>query len=143
MHASWCFKDQREKLATKLNNLRLAKITFHILRHWKATMEYYKTKDIIHVQQLLGHISIQSTTIHITIEKAVLKETEDQWISNVAHNIQEAQKLVDVGFEYVCDFGAKGETFQKTQVSFIHLSRSFIFPKVNKGNQDNKYANLK
>ena len=76
-------------------------------------MEYHKTKDIIHVQQLLGHKSIQSTMIYISLEKAVFKETEDQWISKVAHDIQEAQKLVDVGFEYVCDFSAEGKLFRK------------------------------
>ena len=76
-------------------------------------MEYHKVKDIIYVQQLLGHKSIQSTMIYITIENAVFKETEDQWVSKVARNIEEAQKLVDVGFEYVCDFGANGKLFRK------------------------------
>ena len=76
-------------------------------------MEYHKVKDIIYVQQLLGHKSIQSTMIYITIENAVFKETEDQWVSKVARNIEEAQKLVDVGFEYVCDFGAEGRLFRK------------------------------
>ncbi|NIO36078.1 tyrosine-type recombinase/integrase, partial [Candidatus Bathyarchaeota archaeon] len=52
---SHLFKTQRERVAKKLNNPRLKRITFHTIRHWKATAEYHKTKDIIHVQQLLGH----------------------------------------------------------------------------------------
>lgn len=33
------FLVQREKLAEKIGNPRLAKIHFHTIRHWKATME--------------------------------------------------------------------------------------------------------
>lgn len=110
---SWCFKDQRERLAKKLGNPRLLRITFHTFRHWKATMEYHKTKDIIHVKEMLGHKSIESTMIYITLENAVFKEAEDQWTNKVAHNITEAGKLVDVGFQYVCDFGEEGKLFKK------------------------------
>ena len=101
------------KIARKLNNPRLSKITFHTLRHWKATMEYHKTKDIIHVQQLLGHKSINSTLKYISLEKALFKTDDDQWITRVAKDIQEGQKLVEVGFEFHCDFGADGKLFRK------------------------------
>lgn len=110
---SWCFKDQRQRLAKKLKNPRLLQITFHTFRHWKATMEYHKTKDILHVKTLLGHKSIQSTMIYITLENAVFKETEDQYTTKVAHNIQEAQKLVEVGFEFHDDFGTEGKLYRK------------------------------
>lgn len=76
-------------------------------------MEYHKTKDILHVKALLGHKSIQSTMIYINLENAVFKETEDQYSSRVAQNIAEASKLVDVGFEYVTDFGTEGKLFRK------------------------------
>jgi len=36
----------RKRLASKLQNPRLIKITLHTLRHWKATMLYHQTKDI-------------------------------------------------------------------------------------------------
>lgn len=48
-----------------------------------------------------GHKSVECMMIYITIEKAVFKGAEGQWISEVAHNIEEAQMMVDVGFEYV------------------------------------------
>ena len=97
--------NQRKRLARKLGNPRLMQITFHTFRHWKGSMEYHKTKDIMHVKQLLGHRSIQSTMVYITIESALFQNAPDEFVSKVARNVMEAQKLVDVGFEYVCDFG--------------------------------------
>lgn len=99
---TWLFKLQRSRLARKLGNPRLNEITFHTLRHWKATTEYHKTKDIIHVQQLLRHRDIKSTMIYITVEQAIYQETNDEFISKIAETAEEAQQLVDVGFEYVC-----------------------------------------
>jgi integrase len=47
------FNAQRKRSAKKLGNPRLLRIHFHTLRHFKATMEYYRTKDILYVKQLL------------------------------------------------------------------------------------------
>jgi integrase len=58
------FEKQRRKIAFKLSNPRLLQISFHMFRHWKATMEYYKTKDILHVMRLLGHKNIKNTLIY-------------------------------------------------------------------------------
>lgn len=63
------FYDQRKKIAEKLQNPRILKISFHTLRHWKATMEYYKTKDILHVMRLLGHKNIKNTLIYTQLAK--------------------------------------------------------------------------
>jgi integrase len=51
-------------LATKLQNPRLLRITFHTFRHWKATMEYNRTKDILYVMKLLGHRCIKNTLVY-------------------------------------------------------------------------------
>jgi len=59
------FSIQRKRLAQKLKNPRLLRITFHTFRHWKATMEYHRTRDIIHVMQLLGHKNIKNTLIYV------------------------------------------------------------------------------
>lgn len=53
------FSMQRKRLAQKLKNPRLLRIHFHTFRHWKATMEYARTRDIIHVMRLLGHKNIK------------------------------------------------------------------------------------
>jgi integrase len=41
------FTKARRRLAAKLQNPRLLQVSFHTFRHWKATMEYNKTKDIL------------------------------------------------------------------------------------------------
>lgn len=61
-HFTRHFRSQRKRIANKLKNDRILKIHFHTLRHWKTTMEYAKTKDILHVMQMLGHKNIQNTS---------------------------------------------------------------------------------
>ena len=63
-------------------------------------MEYHKTKDILHVKQLLGHRSINNTLIYTQ----PVSFEEDEFTARVAHSEKEACKLVEAGFEYVCDF---------------------------------------
>ena len=58
------FTKQRWRIAQKLQNPRIERITFKTLRHFKATMEYHKTKDILHVMQLLGHKNIRNTLVY-------------------------------------------------------------------------------
>lgn len=92
-------RNQRKRAAAKLQNPRLLRITFHTLRHWKATMEYQKTKDILHVMRLLGHRNINNTLIYtqlVTFES-------DEYHSATAKNVEEARKLIEEGFEYVCE----------------------------------------
>ena len=97
----------RKSLARKLQNPRLLEITYHTLRHWKATMEYHKTKDIIHVKTLLGHKNINNTMIYINLERAIFKETNDEFTVRATSDIDEACKLMEVGFEYACDMDGK------------------------------------
>jgi integrase len=93
-----CFRRQRTAAASKLQNPRLKMITFHTLRHFKATMEYHKTKDILHVMQMLGHRNIQNTLIYTQL---VNFEASD-YHSATAASAEEAKELVEGGFEYVC-----------------------------------------
>jgi integrase len=100
-HFTRTFRLQRTKIATKLKNERIKKIHFHTLRHWKATMEYAKTKDILHVMKMLGHRNIQNTLLYTQL----ISFENDEFHSATAKTVQDAQKLVEAGFEYVCDFG--------------------------------------
>jgi integrase len=65
---------QRKRATKKFNNPRLLKISFVTIRHWKGTMEYHRTKDILHVKQLLGHKQIQNTMVYINLENAVFND---------------------------------------------------------------------
>ena len=93
---------QRKTAARKFSNLRLKKITFTTFRHWKATIEYHKTKDILWVMYLL-----KTTLIYIDLEIALFKEINDGFTVRVAASIDEACKLIEVGFEYVCEMDDK------------------------------------
>jgi len=54
----------------------------------------------LHVKEMLGHRSIQSTLIYTQL----INFEDDDFNSATAKNVEEAQKLVESGFEYVCDF---------------------------------------
>jgi integrase len=89
---------KRKQIAAKLCNPRLLQISFHTFRHWKATMEYAKTKDILHVMKILGHKSIQNTLVYTQL----IDFKSDEYVCKTAENAREAAKLVEGGFEYVC-----------------------------------------
>jgi len=95
------FHNHRNTAAKKLNNPRLKNIHFHTFRHWKGTMEYHKTKDIIHVKTVLGHKSIESTMVYINLEQALFLEQNDQYTCKTANTINEATQLIEAGFEYI------------------------------------------
>jgi integrase len=94
---------QRRRIAKKLNNPRILKIGFHTFRHWKGTIEYHKTKDIIHVQQILGHKAITSTMLYINLENALFQSGTDEFHVKTASTVEEAAKLIEVGFEFVVE----------------------------------------
>jgi len=92
------FTRQRKRTAIKLQNPRINQITFHTFRHWKATMEYHRTKDILYVMRLLGHKNIKNTLIYTQL---VTFENDD-FVCKVATNTKEAKELIEAGFDFVC-----------------------------------------
>jgi integrase len=108
------FFHQRKRIAHKLNNPRLMKISFRTFRHWKGTMEYHRTKDILYVKRILGHKIIQNTLKYIDLETSLFGSTDDQFNVKVAANVHEACKLAEVGFEYVTgEYTDGGKIFRK------------------------------
>lgn len=93
------FERQRQLIAEKLKSPRILHITFHTFRHWKATMEYHKTKDILHVMQLLGHRSITNTLVYTHL----VDFKNDEYTSRVAKTIEEARQLIEQGFDYITE----------------------------------------
>jgi len=93
------FMYQRKRIANKLKNPRIERITFHTLRHFFGTMEYHKTKDILHVQERLGHRSITSTLIYTHL----LNFEGDDYHVRTAKSLKEDEESLKVGFEYVTD----------------------------------------
>ena len=92
------FHQVRKRTANKLQNQRLIQIHFHTFRHWKATMEYNRTRDILYAMKLLGHRCIENTLVYTQL----VSFENDHYHSAVAKNVADAQKLVEQGFEFVC-----------------------------------------
>ena len=96
------FSRRRTVLAEKLANPRLTRINFKTFRHWKATMTYHKTKDILYVQRLLGHKSLKNTLVYTHL---VDFGTDDSFTVKIASYIAEFTAFLEQGFEYVSDYG--------------------------------------
>ena len=96
------FLRARKRIATKLQNPRLLQISFHTFRHWKATMYYHETKNPLLVKELLGHQKLDTTLLYIQIEQAMYTETDDKFTVMAVKSPEELKKLLEVGFEYVC-----------------------------------------
>ncbi|MEM3536810.1 MAG: site-specific integrase [Candidatus Bathyarchaeia archaeon] len=101
-HFARNFGKIRRRLAERIGNERLKLISFRTFRHWKATTEYLKFRDIIYVKEFLGHKSITNTTRYIHLAKAITRQA-NEWICKTASNIEEAKQLIEQGFEYVTE----------------------------------------
>jgi len=92
------FLTVRKRLAVKLQDEKLNEIHFHTLRHWRATKEYSKTRSLPHVMELLGHKNLDSVMVYTHL----VDTQTDEYHSAVAKTTEEARKLSEDGFEYVC-----------------------------------------
>lgn len=93
------FINQRKRVVERLQNPRIRQITFKTLRHWKATVEYHRTKDILHVMRMLGHKNIQNTLVYTHL----VEFHDDEFVCKVARTVDEAKALVESGFDYVSE----------------------------------------
>lgn len=92
-HMKTTFYRSRKRLAEKLKNPRLLRIKFHTFRHWKATMLYHQTKDILHVKEFLGHWKIEKTLLYIQLARVIFKEINDEFTVRVAKTPGEIKQL--------------------------------------------------
>jgi integrase len=93
------FAKQRRKIADRLQNPRIRRISFKTLRHWKASTLYAKTKDLLLVKETLGHRSISSTMKYTHM----MPLRDDEYVCKVARTVEEARTLVEDGFDYVTE----------------------------------------
>lgn len=98
-----CLIHTRKVLARKLNNPRLLQIHFHTLRHWKATMLYHQTKDILHVKEFLGHRRIDNTLKYVQLEQVLFDKDADSFTCRVAETPEQIRQLIEAGFEHVTE----------------------------------------
>ena len=109
------FRKQRRRIASKLGNPRLLRIHFHTFRHWKATTEYAKTKDILYVQKLLGHKSLKSTLWYTQL---IAIPQNEEFICKTATTVEEAKQLIEAGFTYVTEM-EDTQMFRKQKASYL------------------------
>jgi len=102
------FTQQRRRVAQKLKNPRLNRITFKTLCHFKGTMEYHRTEDILHVKQMLGHKRIENTLRYVQLAEELFKD-QQEYVSKIARTEKDACELVEAGFEYVCKIARTAE----------------------------------
>lgn len=88
---------KRKQISRTLADPSIAQITFHTFRHWGATMLFHKTKNILYVQQKLGHKCIQNTMVYTQL----VNFESDEWHVAHAKTIQEEDKLIEAGFEFI------------------------------------------
>ncbi len=92
---------QRLRIAEKIANPNIAKISFKTFRHWKGTTDLHLYHDRERVQIILGHKSPNSTETYVHIDKMLYLSTNaDAFTVKVADTLEEAVKLMEVGFEY-------------------------------------------
>ena len=96
-HFAEGFRRHRKKISMRLGEPDMMRITFKTLRHFKGTMEYHKTKDILHVKYVLGHKNIKNTLVYTHL----VGFKDDEYIAKIAKSDEEFNQLIEAGFEYV------------------------------------------
>ena len=96
--SAWFF-EKRKEIANRLQNPRIRSISFKTFRHFKATMEYHRTKDILHVMNLLGHKNIKNTLVYTHL----IDFQDDEYVCKAARTVEEATALLEQGFDLVLE----------------------------------------
>lgn len=98
------FHKRMEKLARDHNNPRIKLIHYHTFRHAKALREYDKTRSVLHVKKALGHKSIMTTQRYVELYTEIYGDLKpEHYVCETASTVKEAKRLVESGFEYVCE----------------------------------------
>jgi integrase len=99
-HISESYRRLRNTLARKLQDPTFLTIRLYDFRHFKASIEYHKTKDLLYVKTILGHKDLRTTLRYTQLLEGLL---DDEYTCKTATNIKEATSLIEAGFEYVTE----------------------------------------
>ena len=89
----------RNKVAEKLKEPSIRAIRLYDLRHFCTTMLCHKTKDVLLVNQQLGHKKIETTLLYTQL---VHFDGDDGFCGATAKTVDEAAKLIEQCFDYIC-----------------------------------------
>jgi len=94
------YRRMRNRLAKKLQDPTFKTIRLYDFRHYKASVEYHKTKSMFHVKETLRHKDIRTTARYIHLFENI---EGDEYHCSTAKDIKEATNLIENGFEYVTE----------------------------------------
>jgi hypothetical protein len=63
-------------------------------------MEYNKTRDILHVKEILGHRSFDNTMKYTQL----ISLKDDEYSVRIAPTEEEVYQLLENGYDFVCDY---------------------------------------
>jgi integrase len=97
------YYQQRKKIARKTGNPRLLQIGLHDFRHWKLTQVAKEFNGNAHyVQYFAGHRDLNTQQLYVHLaEQYYGKNSSSEFVVEVAKTVEEASKLLAVGFEFV------------------------------------------
>ncbi len=98
MGEAW--REARTRAANKLNKPELKQIMLKSLRNYSAAQLYYATQDPWRVMLHLGHKKLDTTQHYIS---GMLPQGEEEYTCKTATTIQEAQTLIEAGFQYITE----------------------------------------
>jgi integrase len=96
------YRKLRNRLADKLQDSSFKSIRLYDFRHFRASMEYHRTKDLLYVKSFLGHRDLRSTLKYVQL----VDWGNDEYSCKVAKTVQEASALIEAGFDYVTELDA-------------------------------------
>jgi integrase len=94
------YRKLRNNLARKLQDPTIKTIRLYDYRHFKASTEYHKTKDLLYIKQLLGHKDLRTTLRYTQLLENL---GNDEYHCKTAKTINETTQLIENGFEYVTE----------------------------------------
>ena len=90
----------RRRIAQKLQNPRLLKVSFTTFRHWGGTMiAHYTNGNVLTVKKLLGHKNIQNTMKYI----GMIHFKDDEFDVTTATSVEEAKTILAAGYDYITE----------------------------------------
>ena len=98
-------------------------------------MEYHKTKNILHVMQVLGHKNIKNTLVYVRLAEELFHTTSD-YITETTKSVKQTRKILEAGFEYVLEMDSlrifrkskQEETWKMLKTMLKKLAEKFTHP---------------
>jgi integrase len=107
------YQEMRNRLADKLHDPTIRTIRLYDFRHYFATMEYARTRDILWVKQQMGHK-------HVGDDHDMHNSSTYPMMNGLAKQPPTLTKqlLIEAGFDYITEMDEL-KIFKKTQIDLL------------------------